>query len=318
MTSTQLIDQGRMQADSAPALQDDIDDESFSNQQVAYRSSLPFITPAMHAFAEHWAHNRNQVKAFQHAYPGSSTNSARLNARRLFADDRVQLEIRRVIESWSEKSGITIAQLEHELTRLGRSDVRNLFDEAGNIRPPHEWDADTAAAVSSYVEEEHWEGRGEDRMLVKTRKVRLAEKHGPLRTLLEAKGAFEKQKAPPGAAAIFNINLGGVPLQLGAPVIEGRTITMQATKQKLLKQPASGAIPPIHIAQAPHKQPKGRKQTAKERSHASRTRAARAGRHDKAPESVDISSVSASNVIQVTKEAQTATIPTVAAKPPLF
>jgi len=250
MTSTQLTDQATMQADSAPALQDDIDDESFSNQQVAYRSSLPFITPAMHAFAAHWALNRNQIKAYQHAYPGSSANAAKTEARRLFADPRVQAEIRRVVESWSEKSGITIAQLEHELTRLGRSDVRNLFDEQGNVRPPHEWDADTAAAVASYVEEEHWEGRGEDRMLVKTRKVRMAEKHGPLRTLLEAKGAFEKQKAPPGAAAIFNINLGGVPLQLGAPVIDGRTITMDATSRRLL--PAKAKKSPVRRGQGSH------------------------------------------------------------------
>ena len=294
-----------MQADSAPALQDDIDDESFSNQQVAYRSSLPFITPAMHAFAAHWALNRNQIKAYQHAYPGSSANAAKTEARRLFADPRVQAEIRRVIESWSEKAGITIAQLEHELTRLGRSDVRNLFDEDGNIRPPHEWDADTAAAVSSYVEEEHWEGRGEDRMLVKTRKVRLAEKHGPLRTLLEAKGAFDKQKAPPGAAAIFNINLGGVPMQLGAPIQPGRTINMDVGRL------AKGKKSPVRPGQSTSKAGKRQKAVLERPTAMSKVRQIEA-------KSVEISTVSEENVTQITKQADTVEISTPQAKPDLF
>lgn len=218
-----------MQADSAPALQDEVDDQSFNDQQVAYRSNLPFITPAMHAFAAHWALNRNQIKAYQHAYPGSSANAAKTEARRLMADPRVQSEIRRVVESWSEKSGITIAQLEQELTRLARSDIRRVFDPGFVLRDPHTWDADTAAAVASYKETQGKYGV--------TRSVRFHDKNSAARTLLEAKGAFEKHKAPPGAAAIFNINLGGQPMQLGAaPVARGRTLDMDVGKPARAKK----------------------------------------------------------------------------------
>jgi phage terminase small subunit len=234
-----------MDSDTAPVPLPDIDQDIADDHQAAYRDAQLFITPAMQAFAEHWALNRNQIKAYQHAYPGSSIGAAKANARRLFADDRVQAEIRRIVESWTEKSGITIAQLEHELARVARSDVRRLFGPGAVLLDPHEWDADTAAAVASYSETPTRYGI--------VRKVRLHDKHAAARTLLEAKGAFEKQKAPPGAAAIFNINLGGVPMQLGAPD-QGRTITVDAAKSgKLTKArqlPAKAATRPIAKAKA--------------------------------------------------------------------
>jgi phage terminase small subunit len=231
-TARSLIDQGTMQADSAPALQDDEQDEQLNQQLVAYRSTQPFLTPAMQQFAEHWANNRNQIKAYQHAFPGSSVNAAKTHARRLFADGRIQAEILRVIDNWTDKSGTTIAQLEHELARLARSDARRLFGPGATLLDPHEWDADTAAAVASYSETPTKYGI--------VRKVRLHDKHAAARTLMEAKGAFEKQKAPPGAAAIFNINLGGVPIQLGAQIQPGRTIDMDVTRLgKAQKSPKS-------------------------------------------------------------------------------
>ena len=311
MTSAkQIIDQGRMQADSAPALQDDEQDEALQQQLVAYRATQPFLTRAMQQFAEHWALNRNQIKAYQHAFPGSSANAAKTSARHLFADPRIQAEILRVIDGWTDKSGTTIAQLEHELARIAKSDARRLFGPGAKLLDPHEWDADTAAAVASYSETPTRYGI--------VRKVRLHDKNSAARTLLEAKGAFEKQKAPPGAAAVFNFNLGGVPMQLGAPVIDGRTITMDASQRRIAKKPASSAIPSRDLAQTPHKQAKARKPASKERSHAHRTRSTRADGHDKASESVDISTVSASNVMQVTKEAQTVDNLTHPGKPDLF
>uniref|UniRef100_A0A6M3K5T2 Putative terminase n=2 Tax=viral metagenome TaxID=1070528 RepID=A0A6M3K5T2_9ZZZZ len=251
-SQTKPKQQDTMQADSAPATIDTDDEATLEQHQDAYRVAQPFITPAMHAFAEHWALNRNQVKAFQHAYPGSSANSARLNARRLFADDRVQAEIRRVIEAWSEKSGVTIAQLEHELARLARSDIRRVFDRGFVLRDPHDWDADTAAAVSSYSETVSRQGI--------TRKVRFHDKHAAARTLLEAKGAFEKHKAPPGAAAIFNINMGnGQSLHLGVDgANQGRTIDQAggASTRKGEKRPQRVLAHPGVVSKSRQKVPK--------------------------------------------------------------
>ncbi len=245
---------------TAPALQHEHDSGElvFDDQQNAYRGAQALLTPAAQAFAEHWANNRNQIKAYIHAYPHASVNHARRDASRLFADSRVQAEIRRVIERWTDHSVIKLVELEHELSRLGRSDVRLLFDERGNVRPPHEWDADTAAAVSSYQEEERWEGRGEDRVKVTTRKVRLAEKHGPLRTLAEMKGAFDRNKAPPGIQASFTINLGAGPQALGG---QGQSFTVDvggsSAAPKPKKTPKHKALTAPDIDAAPKTAPAG-------------------------------------------------------------
>jgi len=234
-----------MDADSERAPKIDDEQGTVNHHQDIYRQAQAFITPAMQAFAEHWAYSRNQIKAYQHAYPGSSVGAAKTHARRLFADGRVQAEIRRVIDRWTDHSSVKLERIEHELSRIAHADVRNLLDADGQVKSPLEWDADTAAAVASYTETNV---KG-----VTTRKVRLADKHAALRTLAEMKGAFEKNKAPPGAAAIFNINLGGVPMQLGAPIDQGRTINADAGKPgkltKVRQLPAKAATKPIAKAE---------------------------------------------------------------------
>ena len=218
----------------------DIDQDTVDDHQAAYRDAQLFITPAMQAFAEHWAHSRNQIKAYQHAYPGSSVNAAKTHGRRLFADGRVQAEIRRVLERWTDLSSVKLERIEHQLARVAFADPRLLYDATGNLLPPHQWDADTAAAVASYSETPTRYGL--------VRKVRMHDLHAAARTLAEMKGAFEKNKVPPGAAAIFNINLGGGPMQLGAPD-QGRTITVDAVKSGKLTEarrlPAKAATRPI-------------------------------------------------------------------------
>ncbi len=204
----------------------------------------------MQAFAEHWACNRNQIKAYQHAYPRASVATARAEARRLFADPRIQAEIHRVTERFVDHTRATLAHAEQVLSRLAHADIRRLFDRNGTLLRTDQWDPDTAAAVASYSETPTKYGL--------VRKVRLHDKHAAARTLLEAKGAFEKHKAPPGVAAIFNINMGGQTMQLGAPIDQGRTITEDVakpgklTEARQLPMPAEAkdAIRPVAKAKA--------------------------------------------------------------------
>lgn len=210
-----------MDTDTSPVTQVESNIQTANNQQAAYRGEQSFLTPAMQAFAEHWAYNHNQIKAHQHAYPSASLTSSKSEARRLFHDPRVQAEIQRVIDRWTDLSAVTLNRIEHELARVAFSDVRMLCDKSGDLLLPHQWDADTAAAVASYTETNV---RG-----VITRKVRLADKHAANRTLAEMKGAFDKNKAPPGIRASFTINLGNGPVTLGAAP-NGRTIEARQVK----------------------------------------------------------------------------------------
>lgn len=252
-----------MDQETAPALQAEPDDgaDTFDALRIAYAGAQQVLTPAAQAFAEHWALHRNQIKAYQHAYPGSGEKAAKTNARHLFADHRVQAEIMRVASRWTDLSAVKLVQLEQQLGRVAFADGRLLYDADGSLKKPHEWDADTAAAVASYQEEERWEGRGEDRTKVITRKVRLRDTHAAARTLAEMKGAFERNKAPPGIQASFTINLGAGPTALGGP---GQSFTVdvgggsavpkakKAAKPKALTAPGIDATPktaPIGVFQ---------------------------------------------------------------------
>jgi hypothetical protein len=234
-----------MDTDTALVTQSEFDDQTANDQQAAYREAQSFLTPAMQAFAEHWAYNRNQIKAHQHAYPSASLKSSRAEARRLFADPRIQAEIRRIIDRWTDLSSVKLERIEHQLARVAFADPRLLYDAAGNLLPPHQWDADTAACVASYSETPTKEGI--------VRKVRLRDSHAAARTLAEMKGAFEKNKAPPGIQAMFNINIGGKQMQLGAPIDQGRTINVDAGKlgklTKVRQLPAKAATKPIAKAE---------------------------------------------------------------------
>jgi len=66
-----------------------------------------------------------------------------------------------------------------EAGRLALSDVRHLFDEAGNLRPVNELGDDIAAAVASVEVIERRTGKDRDEVEV-TRKVRLWDKNAAL------------------------------------------------------------------------------------------------------------------------------------------
>jgi phage terminase small subunit len=70
-----------------------------------------------------------------------------------------------------------------EVARIAYSDARDAFDEGGKLRDPHEWDDDTAATVSSVDQEVRFEGRGDDREMVRIAKIRRHDKMNALNFL---------------------------------------------------------------------------------------------------------------------------------------
>ncbi len=215
-----------------------------------------FLTPAAQAFALHWAQHRNKTAAYKFAYPNCSAASALRSARLIWDDPRVQAEIRRVINSWTAKGVDQLLKIERELGRIAHSDLRRVVDEYGSIKLPHQWDADAAAAVSSYEVIETRKGRGEDQYTEVRHKIRLWDKHAAARTLAEMKGAFDRNKAPPGVQASFTINLGGGQVPLGAPA-QSVTIDMDTTRKSVPKKaaPKKQATRPARAQIAAPKEP---------------------------------------------------------------
>lgn len=68
-----------------------------------------------------------------------------------------------------------------ELRRLGRSDIRQLFDDSGALKPPGDWPEDLAAAVAAIDVYEECGPKGE--LLGYTKKVKLWPKAESLKML---------------------------------------------------------------------------------------------------------------------------------------
>ncbi len=79
---------------------------------------------------------------------------------------------------------LTGEQVLRELARIGFSDIRQLFDEDGTLRPIRTLDEQTAAMISSLEHDAIYSGTGKNRKLVgHTNKVKLWDKVQALVTL---------------------------------------------------------------------------------------------------------------------------------------
>lgn len=87
-------------------------------------------------------------------------------------------QVRAAIDEYNRDAlntaGITRVKIVKELARIAFADVRNVLDEFGNVKPFHELDADSAAAIAGMDVEELFEyaGKGEDRKREQTGFVR--------------------------------------------------------------------------------------------------------------------------------------------------
>ena len=95
----------------------------------------------------------------------------------------VRAEIDRLADAALDAMGINRESTLLELGRIGKSDIRKLFDANGNLKPMHELDDDTAAALASVkvlerksttkmVKDVDGDNPGEDQLVAEVEQVR--------------------------------------------------------------------------------------------------------------------------------------------------
>lgn len=97
-------------------------------------------------FAQEYAKDFNATQAAIRS--GYAAKSAHVTGSRLLSDAKVQAIIQGLHAAAAVKSGITIERVQRELARIAFSDARTMYRADGSLKPPHEWDDDTAAAVA--------------------------------------------------------------------------------------------------------------------------------------------------------------------------
>lgn len=152
------------------------------------------LTPKQEKFCQKYIELGNASEAYRQAYDAENMGdeSIRVEAHRLLNDNpNIALHIQQLKDKLVKKHNITVERVLKEYGRLAFLDIRKAFDENGNLKPIHELDDDTAAAIAGLEAEELYEGRGEDREHTgRLRKIKLSDKKGALDSLGKHLGMF--------------------------------------------------------------------------------------------------------------------------------
>ena len=140
-------------------------------------------TPKQELFAQKWVECGNASEAYRLAYDASemSAEAIHVEACRLLQNPKVALRVNELKELQLRRHQVTADRVIAELAKLAFLDIRKAFDEEGKLKPIHEIDDDTAAAIAGLEVESLFEGRGENREQVgPAYKIKLSDKKGAL------------------------------------------------------------------------------------------------------------------------------------------
>lgn len=105
------------------------------------------LTPRQARFVAEYLVDLNLTRAAICA--GYSPDTAASQASRLLKNVKIMAAVSKGKAAQLSAAELTATRVLEELRRLAFSDVRSLFDKAGNLRPLHELTAEQAAAIAS-------------------------------------------------------------------------------------------------------------------------------------------------------------------------
>ncbi|HYX83237.1 MAG TPA: terminase small subunit [Gemmatimonadales bacterium] len=106
------------------------------------------LTPKQQRFVAEYLVDLNATQAAIRA--GYSPASAEVLGSRLLRNAQIAAAIAKAQGKQLAKLELTAERVKEELARLAFLDPRQCFDEAGNLKPIQELDANTAAAIASF------------------------------------------------------------------------------------------------------------------------------------------------------------------------
>jgi phage terminase small subunit len=159
------------------------------------------LTAKQLRFCEEYLIDLNATQAAIRA--GYSAKSAGSIGDENLKKPEIETTIERLKAERRERTGINADRVLLELARLAYSDPRRLYRPDGTLRPPAEWDDDTAASISAVESEEEvtFSPDTESRTVTVTRKVKRWDKKGALELLGKHLGLFTDKDQKPVAQA---------------------------------------------------------------------------------------------------------------------
>ncbi len=151
------------------------------------------LTAKQQRFVDEYLKDLNGTQAAIRA--GYSAKSAAVIAAENLIKPNVQVAISECMQQRSSRTGITADRVLQELGRLAFLDIRKAYNADGSLKPVHELDDDTAAAVAGMDVAEI--GSGED-VIGFVKKIKLSDKKGALELVMRHLGML----SPPGHVAL--------------------------------------------------------------------------------------------------------------------
>lgn len=107
------------------------------------------LTPKQRRFAEEYCIDLNATAAYLRAGYTARGNSAEVAASRLLSNVKVQSIIQQKQGEIASRCDVTAEKVIREVSAVAFSDVRKLFNPDGSLKPVHELDDATAAAIAA-------------------------------------------------------------------------------------------------------------------------------------------------------------------------
>lgn len=148
------------------------------------------LTPKQQRFVAEYLIDLNATQAAIRA--GYSAKTADVQGPRLLGNVRISEAVSKRRQKVLERAEVTTERIVQEAAAVAFSDIRQLYDEKGELLPVHLWPAGVAESIAGIEVEELFEGRGEAREHVgRLKKIKRWDKTKALEILAKYKKLFD-------------------------------------------------------------------------------------------------------------------------------
>jgi phage terminase small subunit len=153
---------------------------------------MSVLTPKQDSFCQKYIELGNASEAYRQSYDASDMKPETVNrkAKELLDNGKIAARIEELKARQLRRHDVTIERVVEEYSKLAFLDIRKVFDEEGNLRPVHELDPDTAAAISGLEIEKRISAIAGPDVQSHTHKIKLTDKKGALDSLAKYLGMF--------------------------------------------------------------------------------------------------------------------------------
>lgn len=155
------------------------------------------LTPKQEAFCLKYMETGNASEAYRLAYDSEKMKPATINrtAFELLENPKISARLEELKAARLKRHEITVDRVLAEYAKLAFLDIRKAFDESGTLKPIHELDDETAAAIAGLDIVENAgnmeiSGEGVRHIPTVTKKIKLSDKKGALDSLARHLGMF--------------------------------------------------------------------------------------------------------------------------------